>query len=90
MNQFPRRKFLYTAGVSAASAVLLNACLGNPPESGGETATEQAKPVDLSPEMMPETTQAVLGYIPIVEAAALVIAKEKGFFAKDTSALFSR
>ncbi len=82
MNQFSRRKFLYTAGVSAASAVLLNACLGNPPEPGGETATEQAKPVDLSPEMTPETTKVVLGYIPILESTALIIAQEKGFFAK--------
>ncbi len=82
MNQFSRRKFLYTAGVSAASAVLLNACLGNPDEPGGETATEQAKPVDLSPEMTPETTKVVLGYIPILESTALIIAQEKGFFAK--------
>jgi bicarbonate transport system substrate-binding protein len=30
----------------------------------------------------PETTRAVLGYLPIAESAPLVIAKEKGFFAK--------
>ncbi|RPH89958.1 MAG: bicarbonate-binding protein, partial [Chroococcales cyanobacterium metabat2.561] len=30
----------------------------------------------------PETTKIKLGYIPIVEAAPLIIAKEKGFFAK--------
>ncbi|MGB3263307.1 MAG: ABC transporter substrate-binding protein [Microcoleus sp.] len=29
-----------------------------------------------------ETTKVILGYIPIVEAAGLIIAKEKGFFAK--------
>lgn len=58
---------------------------------GGEATTEQLETADIiSPEQMPETTQAVLGYIPILEAAALVIAKEKGFFAKDMSALFSR
>ncbi len=82
MNQFSRRKFLYTAGVSAASAVLLNACLGNPPEPGGETATEQVETTDISPEMMPETTKAVLGYIPIIESTPLIVAQEKGFFAK--------
>lgn len=32
--------------------------------------------------MMPETTKVKLGYIPIVESAAMIIAKEKGFFAK--------
>ena len=30
----------------------------------------------------PETTKAVLGYIALTDAAPLVIAKEKGFFAK--------
>lgn len=82
MNRFSRRKFLYTAGASAAGALLLNACLGNPPEPGGEAATEQVKPVELSPEMTPEITKVVLGYIPILESTALIIAQEKGFFAK--------
>ncbi|HEY9767308.1 MAG TPA: hypothetical protein V6C71_02230 [Coleofasciculaceae cyanobacterium] len=81
MSKLSRRKFLFTTG-TAASAVLLKGCLGNPPEPGGEAATEQVQATDISPEMMPETTKVVLGYIPIVEAAALVIAK-------DTSALFS-
>lgn len=34
------------------------------------------------PRRGPETTKIKLGYIPIVEAAPLIIAKEKGFFAK--------
>ena len=79
---FSRCKFLTTAAASGVSAVLLKAC-GNPPEpGGGATATEQVQAADISPEMMPETTKAVLGYIPIVEATPLVIAKERGFFAK--------
>lgn len=85
MSNFSRRKFLLTAGISA-SAVLLKGCLGNPPEpGGGDTASNNAPanaPVELSPEMTPETTQIKLGYIPIVEAAALIVAQEKGFFAK--------
>jgi bicarbonate transport system substrate-binding protein len=32
--------------------------------------------------MQPETPKAKLGYLPIFESAALIIAKEKGFFAK--------
>ncbi|MEM7761465.1 MAG: hypothetical protein AAF298_25555 [Cyanobacteria bacterium P01_A01_bin.40] len=35
MNQFSHRKFLYTAGISAASIVFLKSCAINPP-----TATE--------------------------------------------------
>ncbi len=84
-NQFSRRKFILTAGASAG-AVLLKGCLGNPPEttgSAGGTTQAAVQPVaNLSPEQKPETTTVNLGYIPIVEAAPLIIAKEKGFFAK--------
>ncbi|MFM6282772.1 MAG: CmpA/NrtA family ABC transporter substrate-binding protein, partial [Dolichospermum sp.] len=37
---------------------------------------------NIKPEQKPETTKAKLGYIPIVESAPLIIAQEKGFFAK--------
>jgi bicarbonate transport system substrate-binding protein len=83
MSQFSRRKFILTAGASAVGSVLLNGCLGNPPDYS--TANPQAQPVaaiDLSPEQTPETTTVKLGYIPIVESAPFIIAKEKGFFAK--------
>lgn len=85
MSYFSRRKFILTAGISA-SAVLLKGCLGNPPEPGGGsstvTPTPQTTPVSLSPENTPETTSIQLGFAPIFEAAPLIIAKEKGFFAK--------
>jgi len=84
-NQFSRRKFILTAGASSG-AVLLKGCLGNPSDNptGGST---QAQPTaqsaaNISPEQTPETTTVKLGYIPIVEAAPLIIAQEKGFFAK--------
>ena len=56
MNQFSRRKFLYTAGVSAESTIFLKAC-GNPPEPESEATTEQVETADISPEQMPETTR---------------------------------
>ncbi len=88
-KQVSRRKFIVTAGASA-SAILLKGCLGNPPEAGAGNASTglsgtgaTAVPVaNISPEQKPETTKVKLGYIPIVEAASLIIAKEKGFFAK--------
>jgi bicarbonate transport system substrate-binding protein len=84
-NQISRRKFIVTAGASA-SAVFLKGCLGNPPDSltgGSSQAAPTAQPVvNLSPEQTPETDTVKLGYVPIVEAAPLIIAKEKGFFAK--------
>ena len=83
-SKFTRRKFVVTAGVSAASSLLLNSCLGNPPS---DTATDTASgdspaAAPLAAGETPETTAVKLGYIPIVEAAGLIIAKEKGFFAK--------
>ncbi|WP_009546796.1 CmpA/NrtA family ABC transporter substrate-binding protein [Crocosphaera subtropica] len=77
-----RRKFLRTSALSAAGAILLKGCAGNPPEPGGTNASTTQGVADISPEMQPETTAIKLGYIPIVEAAALVVAKEQGFFAK--------
>ena len=79
MNQFSRRK--YTARLSTTSTISLKA-YGDPPELGNEATTEQVETADINPEQMPETRQVALSYIPIVEAAALVTAKEKGFFAK--------
>ncbi|MCP6762308.1 MAG: ABC transporter substrate-binding protein [Fischerella sp. CENA71] len=84
LNQISRRKFIVTATASAG-AVFLKGCLGNPPEPGGGNAQTQsaAQPVaNISPELAPETKTVKLGYIPIVESAPLIIAKEKGFFAK--------
>ena len=82
-SRFSRRRFLVTAGASAASSVLLKGCLGNPPSSASNATTQTAQtPVNLTPEQTPETTAVKLGYIPIVESAPLIIAKEKGFFAK--------
>jgi len=101
MEQFSswvsRRKFLLTAGATAASSLLLKGCLGNPPEqTQGSNATSTnaaatpatsptgnaAVPVSNSSGAAPETTTVKLGYLPIIESAPLIIAKEKGFFAR--------
>ncbi|MBD2102689.1 CmpA/NrtA family ABC transporter substrate-binding protein [Leptolyngbya sp. FACHB-261] len=78
-----RRRFITLAGASAG-AVFLKGCLGNPPDTlTGRTSSAVAVPVaNLQPEEVPEVTTAKLGYLPIVEAAPLIVAKEKGFFAK--------
>jgi len=79
-----RRKFLGTAGVSAAGAILLKGCGGNPPSATApaETTDSAAAPGPVAEGGSPETPNIKLGYIPIVEATPLVIAQEKGFFAK--------
>lgn len=86
LTPMSRRRFLKTAGTTAAVSILLKGCLGNPPDSstsGESTGTSPTAPaISLSAEQTPETTAIKLGYIPIVEAAGLIIAKEKGFFAQ--------
>ncbi|HEY9804079.1 MAG TPA: CmpA/NrtA family ABC transporter substrate-binding protein [Leptolyngbyaceae cyanobacterium] len=84
LRNVSRRKFIVTAGASAG-AVFLKGCLGNPPETtaGNAQPAPTGSPVaDISPEQKPEVNTVKLGYIPIVESAPLIIAKEKGFFRK--------
>ncbi|NJM69200.1 MAG: ABC transporter substrate-binding protein [Scytonema sp. RU_4_4] len=81
-SKFSRRRFLLTAGASAAGSILLKGCLGNPPDFGSNTQAQISSPVNLTPEQKPETPKVKLGYIAIIESAPLIIAKEKGFFAK--------
>jgi bicarbonate transport system substrate-binding protein len=78
LSQFSRRRFLFTAGASAAGAMLLKGCAINPPSPTDLSPRAQALP--LSPATQPEITVAKLGYIAIAESAPLIIAKEKGFF----------
>ena len=80
-----RRRFIITAGATATSSLLLKGCLGNPPDSvTGKTTAQTVAPTaaKVDPAQAPETTKVKLGYIPIIEAAPFIVAKEKGFFAK--------
>lgn len=82
MSELSRRKFLWTIAASAGSTLFLKGCLGNPPEPTSESTPLGTTPTALTSETTPEVTVAKLGFIPIFEAASLIIAKEKGFFAK--------
>ena len=74
MSNVSRRRFLLTAAGSAAGAVWLAACgtSGNKPEAQGGAAGGDA----------PELKGATLGFIALTDASPLIIALEKGFFAK--------
>ncbi|MBD1824862.1 ABC transporter substrate-binding protein [Cyanobacteria bacterium FACHB-DQ100] len=74
-----RRKFLWTAS-AAAGAVALKGCTLTPPSPSD--MSPKAQVLSLSPAEQPETTRIKLGYIAIVESAPLIIAQEKGFFAR--------
>lgn len=78
-----RRRFV-TIATASTGTLLLKGCLGNPPETTtvNQSTTVATPVVDLKPELMPEVKVAKLSYLPIVEAAPLIVAKEKGLFAK--------
>jgi len=78
MFRTSRRRFLYTAGATAFSAVFLKGCLGNPPSPAD--LSPRADALQLTSSTIPEITTIQVGYVPIVESAPLVIAYEKGFF----------
>ncbi|CEJ44001.1 CmpA/NrtA family ABC transporter substrate-binding protein [Umezakia ovalisporum] len=77
MANFPRRQFLFTAGAAAAVSILAHGCSNNSPSATTNPATEVSAN---APAV--ETSKAKLGFIALTDAAPLIIAKEKGFFAK--------
>ncbi len=74
MSNLSRRRFLITAAGTAAGAVWLSACGGKKPEATTAPAGSGAGDS--------EVTGATLGFIALTDSAPLIIAKEKGFFAK--------
>jgi bicarbonate transport system substrate-binding protein len=74
-----RRQLLALFASGLSSAVLLSACLGNPPNRTGRPSGP-AIPITKNANL--EVNTISLGFIPILEAAPLVIGVEKGFFAR--------
>lgn len=68
---------MITAGATAAGTLLLNACT-----SGTNSTTPGVEAVDVDSADAPEVTSARLGFIALTDSAPLIIALEKGFFAK--------
>lgn len=86
MSRLSRRKFIFTAGATTIGAFALNSC-GNsasttstsasPAASGSPAPTANVTAADT-----PEVKTAKLGFIALTDAVPLIIAKEKGYFAK--------
>ncbi len=79
MSQVSRRKFIFTAGVTAVGSAILHGCTT---ASNNQATTET--PTNTAPATgeTPEVTGAKLGFIALTDAAPLIIAKEKGFYTK--------
>ncbi|WP_088889005.1 CmpA/NrtA family ABC transporter substrate-binding protein [Leptolyngbya ohadii] len=68
-----RRRFLLTATASTFGTLVLHGCT----QSQSQSAVSQSAAANGL-----ETTTVALGFLPVVDCAPLVVAKEKGFFAK--------
>src|SRR5262249_20846782 len=80
-----QRMTIKTTGVAPArSGLSRGAFLGRTAGAAALVAAIKAFPggVHVAHAAGPEVTKAILGYIALIDASALVIAKEKGFFAK--------
>ncbi|BAQ60353.1 nitrate ABC transporter [Geminocystis sp. NIES-3708] len=83
MSQLSRRKFIFTAGVTAVGTAILHGC-ANGGNQQATTETSPTTPTNTAPTSgdAPEVTTAKLGFIALTDSAPLIIAKEKGFFDK--------
>ena len=75
MSNLSRRQFLITAAGTTAGAIWLSACGGKPSSTSSAPAASDAGGDT-------EVKGATLGFIALTDASPLIIAKEKGFFAK--------
>ncbi len=85
MSNLSRRKFIITAGATAAGTLLAHGCSSGSTTSNatpGGTSPTAAPAVNINPADAPEVTAAKLGFIALTDAAPLIIALEKGYFAK--------
>lgn len=86
MSNLSRRKFIIVAGTTAAGTLLAHGCSsGSSNTSSSPSPGTSASPtpaVNISPGDAPEVTTAKLGFIALTDSAPLIIAQEKGLFAK--------
>jgi nitrate/nitrite transport system substrate-binding protein len=84
MSSLSRRKFIFTAGVTAGATILANGCSGgsSTSDTSSPAASAPASPAPVAAADTPEVTTAKLGFIALTDSAPLIIAKEKGLFAK--------
>ncbi|MEG4279314.1 CmpA/NrtA family ABC transporter substrate-binding protein [Microcoleus sp. MON1_C1] len=89
MSNLSRRKFIITAGATAAGTLLAHGCSSSSTTSNGSATPAAGGPspsaapaVNINPADAPEVTAAKLGFIALTDSAPLIIAQEKGLFAK--------
>jgi bicarbonate transport system substrate-binding protein len=76
-----RHRFMALLAGAISSTMLLSGCLGNPPSRTGSDSAEKPQLNSKAASQL-ETSSISLGFVPILEAAPLVVGVDKGFFAK--------
>lgn len=84
MNKFSRRQFIITAGAATAGSLLAHGCSSGSTNTadGGGSASPVANVSTAANAPKVETTSAKLGFIALTDSAPLIVALEKGIFAK--------
>ncbi|MEB3337508.1 MAG: CmpA/NrtA family ABC transporter substrate-binding protein [Leptolyngbyaceae bacterium] len=82
MSKLSRRRFIITAGTTAAGALIIHGCGSDTPSTTSTTSPAASPTVSTGIADTPEVTTAKLGFIALTDAAPLIIGKEKGIFAK--------
>ncbi len=82
MSNLSRRKFIITAGATAAGTLLVHGCSSPKSATGGSASPIAVPAVNSGTADAPEVTTAKLGFIALTDCAPLAIAKEKGYFEK--------
>ena len=77
-----RRPFLALLAGALTSSLVLTGCLGNPPSRPGAASSGSSATLNAQAASKLETSTISLGFVPILEAAPLVVGVEKGFFAR--------
>jgi nitrate/nitrite transport system substrate-binding protein len=80
MTQLSRRKFIITAGATAAGTLFVHGC--STPSNTASSTTSSSSVAPIAAADAPEVKTARLGFIALTDSAPLVVAKEKGLFAK--------
>ncbi|PSB04460.1 CmpA/NrtA family ABC transporter substrate-binding protein [Merismopedia glauca] len=76
MTRLSRRRFIFTAGAATAGTLVIHGCAQSSNSNSSNTVSQAAN----APKV--ETTKAKLGFIALTDSAPLIVAQEKGIFAK--------
>lgn len=81
MSKLTRRNFILTASAATAATAFMHGCTASSPTQTA-ASPNAAAPSPVANGDAPETATATLGFIALTDCAPIVIAQEKGYFAK--------